>query len=69
MMLGTLLEVEEHVLNRIKYDEREAEDRLRKMLSEWLKQVNTQTTWNALVDAVRIIDQVKAREIIAGLAY
>lgn len=67
MVLGTLLGIEYPVLCRIKYDEVEAVNRLQKMLAEWLKLVNTKTTWNDLAEAVQIIDPAKAKEIRDGL--
>ena len=36
--------------------------KLQKMLSEWLKQVES-PTWKALADAVENIDKLKAQEI------
>ena len=40
-----------------------AHDCLQKMLSEWLKQVDSPTTWKALADAVESVDQAKAQDI------
>ena len=52
----------EHILEKIKTDEDTAHDRLQKMLSEWLKQVES-PTWKALADAVENIDKLKGQEI------
>ena len=60
--IGTLLGLPEHILEKIKTDEDTARDRLQKMLSEWLKQVES-PTWKALVDAVENIDKVRSQEI------
>ena len=60
--IGTLLGLPQHILEKIKADEDTAHDRLQKMLSEWLKQVDS-PTWKALADAVESIDKVKAQEI------
>ena len=60
--IGTLLGLPEHILEKIKTDEDTARDRLQKMLSEWLKQVDS-PTWKALADAVESIDKVRAQEI------
>lgn len=38
--IGTLLGLKGDLLNKIKSDEAETHDRLQKMLSEWLKQVD-----------------------------
>ena len=60
--IGTLLGLPEHILEKIKTDEDTARDRLQKMLSEWLKQVES-PTWKALADAVESINKAKAEEI------
>ena len=60
--IGTLLGLPQHILEKTKADEDTAQDRLQKMLSEWLKQVDS-PTWKALTDAVESIDKVKAQEI------
>ena len=60
--IGTLLGLPEHVLEKIKTDEDMVHDRLQKMLSEWLKQVES-PTWKALADAVENIDKVRSQEI------
>ena len=61
--IGTLLNLPEHVIQKIKSDEDNAEDRLQTMLSEWLKRGDNTQTWNELADAVELIDRSKAQEI------
>ncbi len=38
-------------------------DRLREMISTWLKQISPPPAWNVLADAVEVIDPNKAEEI------
>ena len=61
--IGTLLGLESRLLDKIKSDEEGAHDRLREMLSEWLKQVDPPPTWKDIIDAVQKIDAIKAQEI------
>lgn len=61
--IGTLLGVPENVLERIKADEDSVQDRLQKVLSEWLKQVDSRPTWAALAEAVEPVDQAKSHKI------
>ena len=61
--IGTLLGIEEHILDMIKSDEDGAHDRLQKMISEWLKRVDPAPTWRDLADAVDSVDTAKAQEI------
>ena len=62
--IGTLLGLESGLLDKIKSDEAEAHDRLQKVLSEWLKQIESPPTWKKLADAVRTVNASKAQEII-----
>ena len=61
--IGTLLGVSNSVLDKIKSDEEGANDRLREMLCEWLKQTDTPPSWAALAKAVEMVDSSKAMEI------
>ena len=61
--IGTLLGVPENVLERIKADEDSVQDRLQKVLSEWLKQVDSRPTWAALAEAVEPVNQAKSHKI------
>ena len=61
--IGTLLGIEEHILDKIKCDEEGARDRLQKMLSEWLKQADPLPTWKELADAMEAVDALKAKEL------
>lgn len=63
--IGTLLGVSNFVLDKVRSDEEGADDYLREMLSEWLKQtdIDSLPTWTALSDAVEVIDSSKAKEI------
>ena len=61
--IGTLLGIEDHVLNRVKADEDGVNDCLREMLSEWLRQVDPPPTWAALADVVETFNELKAQEM------
>ena len=61
--IGTLLGLKSHLLDNIKSEEEGAHDRLQKMLSEWLKQVDPPPTWKDIGDAVETVDANKAQEM------
>ena len=61
--IGALLGIEEHILDKIKSEEDRVHDQLRKMLSEWLRQVDPAPSWKDLADAVESVDSAKAQEI------
>lgn len=61
--IGTLLGLESQLLEEIKSDEESAHDRLQKMLSKWLKQIDSPPTWKYIADAVETVDATKAQEI------
>lgn len=61
--IGTLFGIEEGVLNRIMVDEMTVRDRLRAMLSEWLKSGDSNPTWAVVANEIEVIDQLKAQEI------
>ena len=54
--IGALLGAQDGDLDRIKHDEQEAEDCLRKLISWWLKQVDVSPTWKALADVLETLD-------------
>ena len=62
-IIGMLLGLPEDLLERIRANEERAENRLQKVLSGWLKQVDPRPTWAALAEAVEPVDQVKAQDI------
>ena len=66
--IGTLLEIEEHVLDMINSDEDRAHDCLQKMISEWLKRVDPTPTWRDLADAVGHVDTDKAQYLKTCIA-
>jgi hypothetical protein len=61
--IGTLLDLPQGLLQKIETNKGRADDRLREMLSEWLKQVDPRPTWASLTEAVEPVDQAKAQEI------
>ena len=62
--IGVLLKIPGGRLETIRHDERnEADNCLRSMLNEWLKQTNPSPTWAALADAVKVFDPSKAKEL------
>ena len=62
-IIGTLLGIKKHILEKIKADEEGIINCLHEMLSEWQKQVTPPPTWTILADAIESIDKSKAREI------
>ena len=63
MEIGTLLDLEDHILSRIKADESKVTLCLRAVLSEWLKRINPIPTWDSLVVAVSPLNQSIAEDI------
>ena len=61
--IGTLLGIPGHILDNIKSSEERVDERLREMLSEWLKQIDPPPTWTALAEAVEVIDESKAQRL------
>ena len=61
--MGVLLGVDSGTLKKIDHDYRMAQDCLREMLQEWLKQINPHPTWQALADAVEPFDPNTAQVI------
>lgn len=47
-----MLEVEEGLLKNIKVDYKSCDDCLREMLRAWLKRINPQPTWSAIITAI-----------------
>ena len=66
--IGTLLGVENHILQEIKQNEEKSLDRLQEMLSEWLKIDNPPPTWDNLASAVKPFNPAKAQEIKGCIA-
>lgn len=66
--IGTLLGIENYILENIKHNEKEADDCLQRMLSKWLKLVNPPPTWRNLIDAVKKVDEEKASQIRTHIA-
>ena len=62
-IIGTMLEIEDHVISRIRADEDGVCDCLQEMLTVWLKQVDPPPTWSALAEAVEVADELIAEEI------
>ncbi len=63
MTIGVFLEVDDGTLKAIEVDYDFVDDRLREMITAWLDQVSTPPTWNALADAVEVMDQKTAQKI------
>ena len=62
--IGTLLQVKNSSLNNIKKDnQNESEECLQEMLGQWLRQVDPQPSWQALVDVVKEVDPNLADKI------
>ena len=61
--IGTLLGVPDHILDIIKKEEEGIHECLRKVLSQWLKQVDPPPTWKELIEAIETIDTQKALEM------
>ena len=61
--IATLLGIPPQVIDKIQINEEGVDDRLRVVLSEWLKQVDPPPRWKDLADAVDAIDKQKAKEI------
>ena len=61
--IGALLGAQDGDLDRIKHDEQEAEDCLRKLISWWLKQVDVSPTWKDLADVVETLDPQIASKV------
>ena len=56
MNIGTMLEIQEHILEKIKREQRKDKNCLRDMLSKWLKLAKPYPTWSSLADAVSACD-------------
>ena len=59
--IGVFLNIEDHILDKIASDVDGVDNQLRKMLSEWFKQVNQSPSWDDLADAIEIINSNKAK--------
>ena len=58
--IGVLLELEDSILEKIEHDYSKADDRLRKVLSEWMKR---SPSWRSLAEAVELFDPSVAEKI------
>ena len=67
--IGILLGMKDHMLENIRRQEYEMVDRLRSMLTEWLKLVDHPPTWKDIIDAVRPLDTSTAKQIEETLAH
>lgn len=62
--IGTLLGIPEGQLKVIRHDyHHQAKDCLREMISIWLKMVDPKQTLETLVEAVEVVDKMKAQDI------
>ena len=63
--VGTLLNIPDGTLSRIKHDVGEigAISCLRVMLTEWLRRTDPPPTWSELADAVELFNESKAEDI------
>ena len=59
--IGTLLGLSPGLLDSIHNSFNNDRDRLREMVSEWLKTLDA--TWEALIEAVKNVNQARASEI------
>ena len=63
------LNIEDHILEKIASDVYGVDNQLRKMLSEWFKQVDPSPNWDDLADAIEIIDSNKATKLKGKQAH
>ena len=68
MSIGTLLGMDEPILDRINKEKQSVHECLQNMLSEWLRQIEPLPTWKELIDAVEVVDKGKAKEMSDSLA-
>ena len=61
--IGTLLEIPGYILDKIKSNKEGVNEYLRKMLSEWLKQIDPPPTWTALIEAMEEVDKLVAQKL------
>ncbi len=67
-IVGTLLEIPDHVLESIRHAEREEpKECLRKMLVEWPNKVDYSPSWGRLAEAVEAVDPTLAQKIRESL--
>ena len=64
--IGTLLGLKSDLLDKIRSDEGNTHDRLQKVLSEWLKQVDPPPTWKDIADAVERVDATRDKSTFHG---
>ena len=61
--IGTLLGVSPSTLQNVQQEEQKTNNRLQKMVVEWLKMLDPPPTWMALAEAVELLDTGKAQKI------
>lgn len=61
--IGIDLKIDDGTLANIKQEQQQMRGRLREMLRTWLKQVDPQPTWTAIVEAVELIDPSHAQKL------
>ena len=66
--IGVLLGIQDHILQEIKHDYSQCRDRLRVMLSKWLKTNDPAPTWSSLAEAMEELDPEKAQEMRSCIA-
>ena len=66
--IGVLLGIKDDDLHVINRTVKEGDDRLREMLSLWLKNKNPLPTWSILAGAIEHYDPAKAQEIRDSIA-
>ena len=62
-ILGGLMGVQKHVLDKIDQDKNGVYNKLQEMLSEWLKQIDPPPTWTLIADALSYLDAARAERI------
>ena len=63
MNIGVLLNIDYEKLEKIEADDKDSEDCLLKMIVQWLKCVDPEPTWNALVKSVEKFNPTLAKDI------
>ena len=65
-LIGTLLKLEEGVLNAIKTDHRECRKCFYEMLKFWLRQDDPHPTWTAIIDALAVLQYDSLADELRG---
>ena len=61
--IGIFLGIDDGTLSSIKGEQQHMRANLREMLRTWLRRVEPQPTWTAMINAVEIIDQSHASRL------